>query len=123
MNEQVGRNEDRRTIASIFGVILLSFILIEGQYIFHDLRERQRVETDPHAVGHVVSVEPTGETIWGDSVSIVGVEFETQDGQSIQTSSKERITSEDSQRFQNDSTVDVWYDRDHPTDVVVRWRR
>lgn len=115
----------RRTIGLtvLVGVALVGFFaVLEGRNILHDLRERERVETDPHVRGRVVGTRKTGNQIGEDPLMELSVEFETLDGRPIRAKSIERVGVEDAVRLLQDPEVDVWYAPGNPEDVVIRWR-
>lgn len=112
----------------IWPIVLLAFgvvaflAAVEGPNILHDLREQERVETDPHVRGRVVGARATGENIHEDPLMELTVEFRTLDDRPIRAVTRERIDAFDAAHLLEKPEVDVWYDAANPLDIVIRWR-
>lgn len=103
-------------------VIAAFFGIVEGPHILHDLRERKRVETDPHVRGKVVDTRKTGDAIGEDPLMELTIEFRTLDEKPVRAKTIERVGIEDAMRLLANPEVDVWYAANDPTDIVIRWR-
>lgn len=110
------------TALLILLAIGLAFLLIEGKGLLRGMREKRRMETDPHVSGRVISTEETGESRGDVPLLKITVELVTLDGKTVRASTIERVDLDDAARIARGEPVEVWYAPSDPTDIVIRWR-
>jgi hypothetical protein len=103
-------------------VLFAAIAVLAGPGLWHDWRESRRVARDPHVKGRVLGLLDTGEDYRQEPLMEVSVEFTTLDGRALRTKTVERVDARDVVRLLNHQEIDVWYDVNDPTDIVIRWR-